>query len=43
MKLRVVVSGVNGEKEAPSKTSFGEGLFCAGEVLPLVDQQLIGL
>lgn len=43
IKLRVVVSCVNGEKEAPSETSFGEGLFCAGELLPLVDQQLIGL
>lgn len=43
IKLRVVVSRVNGEKEAPSETSSGEGLFCAGELLPLVDQPLIGL
>ena len=43
MKLRVVVSRVNGEKEAPSETSSGEGLFCAGELLPLLDQPLIGL
>lgn len=32
----VLASCVNGGEEAPSVASFGEGLFCAGELLPLV-------